>query len=83
MGQNKPKLGETSYTAKTDWNNMSVDWSQLLTTAKGLSGSIVEAWMDRILGRNRKTISQDLVDLCVEVIKAREMELVKASLGMA
>ena len=57
VGQDTTKLGETAYGDETGWNDRSVNWTQLLTTAKGQSGAIEEARMDQILGRNRKTIS--------------------------
>ena len=47
-----------------------------------LSGSIEEDRMDQILGRNRRTISQEMNDLCTEDMKPLEIKLIKNSLGM-
>ena len=38
--------------------------------------------MDQILGRNRRTISQEMDDLCRQDIKPLEIMLIKNSLGM-
>ena len=54
----------------------------MLSTAKGQSGSIEEDRMDRVLGRNRRTISQEIVDVCTEDMKPLEKKLVKNSLGL-
>ena len=82
MGQDTTKLGETAYADETGWNDRSVNWTQLLSTPKGQSGSIEEDRMDRILGRNRRTISQEIVNLCTEDMKPLEIKLVNNSLGM-
>ena len=82
VGQAQAKVGETAYGDETGWKDRSADWSQLLATAKGQSRSIEEAKMDQILGRNRRTISQEMDDLCRQDIKPLEIMLIKNSLGM-
>ena len=65
MGQDDNKQGVTPYTTNNDWRDQSVNWSHILTTAKGHNGDIEEAGMDHVLGSNRKTVFQDLVNLCL------------------
>ena len=64
IDQEPAQPGETAYTDKSGWSDRAADWSPLLLTAVGESGSIEASKMDGILGKNRKTICIDVEDIC-------------------
>ena len=65
------------YTDKNEWEDRAANWSALLETAKGESRGIEEEKMDKILGKNRKTVCLDLEDICTQDMMTFERKLKK------
>ena len=75
------KPGETSYKDKSEWNDRAANWSPLLLTGREESGSIEENKMDRLLGKDRKTICLDVEDICTNDMMPFERELRRKDAG--
>ena len=79
--QADPRQGEVAYSDETGWEDRAANWSSLLATAKGDSKGIEEEKMDKILGRNRKTVCQDLEDKCKQDLTLFEIDLIKRTIA--